>query len=255
MTREIRITAVSYLNTVPFLYGIEHADNLRADLRLSPPSACAADFRDGQADLALVPVAAIPQLHEPRIVTDYCIGAVGSVRTVVLVSDVPLREIRNVYLDPHSLTSVQLVRILARELWRIDPAWHDPGDYARLENPAPHDAFLLIGDKVFAHERRFAYRIDLADAWRELTGLPFVFAVWLARPEVPQEVVDRLGRSLKFGVEHIPQAVEHYGHAAKPYAVDYLTRNIDFLFDAPKRRAFDLFREKCAACHVRSKPG
>ena len=69
-----RIAAVSYLNTIPFIYGIEHAGaGLHAELLLSPPRGCAEALRDGQADLALIPVAAIPGSSDLRIVTPYCI--------------------------------------------------------------------------------------------------------------------------------------------------------------------------------------
>ena len=100
-----RIAAVSYLNTIPFIYGIEHAGaGLHAELLLSPPRGCAEALRDGKADLALIPVAAIPGISDLRIVTPYCIGASGPVRTVVLASADPLENIDTVYLDSHSLT-------------------------------------------------------------------------------------------------------------------------------------------------------
>ena len=84
-----RIAAVSYLNTIPFIYGIEHAGaGLHAELLLSPPRGCAEALRDGKADLALIPVAAIPGISDLRIVTPYCIGASGPVRTVVLAREV-----------------------------------------------------------------------------------------------------------------------------------------------------------------------
>ena len=78
-----RIAAVSYLNTIPFIYGIEHEGNLRAELLLSPPSLCAKNFAEHKADIALVPAAAVPSLADAQVVTEYCIGAAGPVRTVV----------------------------------------------------------------------------------------------------------------------------------------------------------------------------
>ena len=117
-----RIAAVSYLNTIPFIYGIEHAGaGLHAELLLSPPRGCAEALRDGKADLALIPVAAIPGISDLRIVTPYCIGASGPVRTVVLASADPLENVDTVYLDSHSLTSVRLVRLLAAKLWKRLP--------------------------------------------------------------------------------------------------------------------------------------
>ncbi len=251
------IVAVSYLNTVPFIYGIEHAAGLRGDLVLSPPRQCAERFFSGKADIALIPVQAAAGLDpsQIQIITPYCLGASGSVRTVVLVSNSPLEEIRRIYLDSHSLTSVRLVRILAGRLWNIAPRWEELDDYSVVDNPAPGDAFLLIGDKVFGYEGRFAYSADLADEWRRLTSLPFVFAVWVAHKGIDPQLVAKLEEALSYGLRHIPEAIEHYGHGGKPYALDYLTRNIDYLFDEQKRRALSLFREEGMKFDPRANPG
>jgi len=298
------VSAVSYLNTVPMVYGITHAVGVRiagadlhsvppslartcspclnevepllagTELLLTPPRLCAEAFASGAAQVALLPTGALlsstasspsaalfgqgeaqgeargdvqsgPQSGGARIVTDYCIGASGDVRTVVIVSDSPIGQVRRLYLDNHSLTSVALSGVLCRELWNIAPERIPMGDMAALPEALaaarPGDAFLLIGDKVFDHEGRFTYSYDLARAWRELTGLPFVFAVWVAAPQVGEEYLAALNAALGYGVQHIPQAVAASAHAAKDYAVDYLTRNIDFRLDQAKRRSLALF--------------
>ena len=205
-----RIVAVSYLNTIPFIYGIEHAGiDLYADLLLSPPRGCASLLRDGGAEIALIPVAAVPSIPDIRIVTPFCIGASRSVRTVVLAADSPLDRLDTIYLDSHSLQ--------------------------------PRTGYLIIGDKVFDHEEKFRYRYDLADAWREMTGLPFAFAAWVARSGVDDRTVERLAEALDYGVRHIPEAIACYGYGDRSYAYDYLTRNIDFVFDEQKRRATALY--------------
>ena len=133
-----RIVAVSYLNTIPFIYGIEHAGiDLYADLLLSPPRGCASLLRDGGAEIALIPVAAVPSIPDIRIVTPFCIGASRSVRTVVLAADSPLDRLDTIYLDSHSLTSVRLVRILASKLWGIRPEWKELKDFSALNAPQP----------------------------------------------------------------------------------------------------------------------
>ncbi len=239
-----RVAAVSYLNTVPFIYGIEHANLLRAELLLSPPSANADAFADGRADIALVPSAAVPYLNDAQIITHYCLGAHNPVRTVVILSDSPVQGISKLYLDAHSRTSVLLAKILCDELWRIQPELVQMDDYSVVDNHVPGSGFLLIGDKVFDYEGRFAYKYDLAEEWKNMTGLPFVFAVWVARPGVPQESVKALDRSLEYGVAHIPESIAWYGHSGKPYALDYLTNNIDFIFDEQKHKALSLYWEK-----------
>ena len=238
------ITAVSYLNTIPFVYGIKHADNLRANLLLAPPADCARNYIEGRADIALLPSAVVPQLTQTDIITDYCIGAVGAVRTVTIMSDVPIEKVKRIWLDSHSRTSVQLCGYLAEHKWHIAPEWLHLDDYTRVECHAPEEAFLLIGDKVFNYENRFRYVYDLAVEWRSVTSLPFAFAVWVARKGVSYEVRDALQHALTFGVEHIWEAItesDYMGNDGGITAYEYLTRNIDFILAEEKHRALKKF--------------
>ena len=192
--------------------------------------------------MALVPAAVVPTLKGAEIITDYCIGAVGAVRTVVIVSNTPIQNVRRIWLDGHSRTSVQLAGYLAQNRWKISPEWISMEDYSVVEQPQEGDAFLLIGDKVFGYEGRFAYSYDLAQEWIEQTHLPFVFAVWVARKGVSYELYDSLQRALTFGIEHTYEAIlESEEHREKPYAYEYLTQNIDFLFDEQKHKALKKF--------------
>lgn len=250
-----RIAAVSYLNTVPFIYGIEHADDLRATLLLSPPSGCAAAYNDSLADIALLPVGALPTLKNARIITPYCIGASGAVRTVTVMSNRPLNDVRTVWLDSHSMTSALLVRILCRHHWKIEPQFRRMEDYTVAETPAEGDAFLFIGDKVFDYEGRFAHVWDLAVCWEQMTGLPFVFAVWVARDGVDDHVVRRLEEALEYGTRHVREAIARYGHSGKPYAYSYLTQNIDYLFDERKHEALSLYWELGRTFLPKADPG
>ncbi len=250
-----KIAAVSYLNTVPFVYGIQHADSLRAELLLAPPAECARNYLSKKADIALVPVGSLPLFDDAEIVTNYCIGAEKSVRTVTVMSNSPISEIENLWLDSHSMTSALLVKILAAELWNIKPQWKELSDYSIVQSSAEKDAFLLIGDKVFPYEGKFRYTYDLADCWRELTGKPFVFAVWIARKGTDPELIDALEAALETGVERIWEAIVEYGHDDKDYAYPYLTENIDFLFDYQKRQALALYWDKGQKFAPRANPG
>lgn len=240
----VKITAVSYLNTIPFIYGLRHESSFASDMVLCPPASCAENFINKAADVALLPAAVVPQLKDADIVTDYCIGAVQAVRTVELMCDCPVKEVKRVFLDPHSRTSVQLAGWLAAKVWKISPEWYGlEGGYDNLAGRAQKgDAFLLIGDKVFDHETEFKYKYDLAEEWQKATSLPFCFAVWVARKGTTYAVIDELQHAFTFGVEHIYEAVLENGFLDKPYnAYEYLTRNIDFLFDEQKRKALDKF--------------
>lgn len=250
-----KIAAVSYLNTVPFIYGIRHADKLRAELLLTPPAQCAENFLNNNADVALVPTGSLPLFDDADVVTDYCLGAEQSVRTVTVMSDVPIDEVRTLWLDYHSMTSALLVKIIAAELWSIKPQWKELSDYSVVDNHDAGDAFLLIGDKVFGYEGKFKYTYDLADCWRELTGMPFVFAVWIARKGTSPEIIDALESSLEFGVERIWEAIVESGRPDMEGAYDYLTRNMDFLFDSQKRKALELFWDKGQKFVLHANPG
>ncbi len=250
------IAAVSYLNTIPFIYGIRHEGNFRADLLLSPPSECTKNYVVGRAILALLRAAAVPSLKSTDVITEYCIGAVGPVRTVVLLSDGPVSEVRRVFLDPHSQTSVQLVGYLAAHRWKIAPEWYSLDDYEQLRHAQEGDAFLLIGDKVFDHEEKFRYKYDLAAEWQAATKLPFAFAVWVARKGTPYEVIESLQHALTFGLEHTYEAILEAGFDKKPYdAYEYLTRNIDYIFDNQKRRALQKFWDSGLKVSPRVNPG
>lgn len=241
MAVDAKIIAVSYLNTIPFIYGLRHHSKFGAELLLAPPANCYKNFVEGKADIALMPAAMVPSLPDAEIVTDYCIGASGDVRTVVVVSNTPIERVQRILLDPHSKTSVQLCGYLAKNLWHIEPEWVELDDYALLDTPTDGDAYLIIGDKVFDNEGKFRYSYDLASEWNRATGLPFAFAVWVARKGLSYDIHDELQAAFTFGVEHIYEAILESDYADRDYAYEYLTRNIDFLFDIQKHNALKKF--------------
>src|SRR5215217_7144760 len=123
---KIRISAVNYLNSKPFIYGLENsAIRNEIELQLDIPSVCADKLEENKVDIGLVPVAILPELEEYHIISDYCIGADGEVGSVLLLSEVPLNEIKVIQLDYQSRTSVLLAQILAEKFWKIKPQWMD----------------------------------------------------------------------------------------------------------------------------------
>ncbi|MFR9660572.1 MAG: MqnA/MqnD/SBP family protein, partial [Rikenellaceae bacterium] len=221
---------MSYLNTIPFIYGIEHAGKLQAELKLLPPNECSAAFARGDVDIALIPAAALPALEGAEHISQYCIGADGAVSSVVVVSDDPIEDVERIYLDPHSQTSVQLAGYLAKHHWNIAPEWLALDDYAKLKSPGDGEAFLLIGDKVFEHEGEFEYTYDLSEEWKSATSLPFAFAIWVAREGVDEDTIEALELSLTYGLEHIYEAIlEYRPEESIVEAYSYLTESLDFL--------------------------
>ncbi|MFI3321440.1 MAG: menaquinone biosynthesis protein [Rikenellaceae bacterium] len=243
------ITAVCYLNTVPFVFGINRAtEKLHDALLLSVPSKCASNFIEKKSNIALIPAADLPLLENYQIITDYCIGASDFVRSVVVMSDSELSQIETIYLDSHSHTSVALVQILCREYWHISPKFESLTDYDSIKKRENRDSkagYLLIGDKVFDFEGKFNHTFDLAHEWKLLTGMPFVFAVWVARPEVTTEHIELLRSSLKYGIEHIESAVDWAKIGIdREESIDYLKNSIDFDFNSEKRAALSHFLQK-----------
>ncbi|RYE23477.1 MAG: radical SAM protein, partial [Sphingobacteriaceae bacterium] len=133
MTHKIRISAVSYTNTKPFIYGLQH-DSIQdqIDLTLDTPSDCAQKLIDNQVDIGLIPVAAILSLPYWQIVSDYCIGAIGAVNSVFIFSNCAIEEAEEIQLDPESRSSNNLAKVLLKNYWKINPKQIiDAPDYAK----------------------------------------------------------------------------------------------------------------------------
>src|SRR5450759_4990834 len=121
---KIRISAVKYANTYPFIYGlIESGFDKKAILETDHPADCAAKLISGKVDIGLIPVAALPLLKEHHIISDFCIGAIGNVRTVLLLSNCPFDEIETILLDYRSRSSVNLTKVLAKNSWKKEFKW------------------------------------------------------------------------------------------------------------------------------------
>lgn len=243
MDNKIVISLVSYLNTKPFLYGLQHsAINSRLDLQLDIPSVGGKKIMENSVDIGLVPVAVLAKLNDAQIITDYCIGADGPVKSVSVFSEIPMEETENIFLDYHSLTSVQLLKILLRDHWKISPNLISAHD-GYINEIKGATAGLVIGDRALALNNKYPYVYDLSEAWKKMTGLPFVFAAWITRKPQYADNMFELNEALKYGVHHIDAVVDAYdsGLLKKQELKDYLQNDIDYNLDALKRKALDLF--------------
>ena len=235
---------MSYLNTAPFVYGIKNSGILdRIELTLDYPSECARKLLSDESDIGLIPVAANPRLKENHIITDYCLGAEGPVRTTILFSNCPLDSIERVYLDYQSITSVTLVKVLALHSWNIKPEWLALTPDFTLKELDPYDGIVIIGDRVFDYEPGFTYRYDLANEWIKLTDLPFVFATWTSNKPIEASLIKELNDSFRIGLNDIPAAINYYSpkNISKQEAEYYLTKNLSYILNQPKREAIRLF--------------
>ena len=247
---KIRISAVKYANTYPFIYGLtESGFDKEVVLETDHPADCAAKLISNTVDIGLIPVAALPSLKEYHIISDYCIGANGNVRTVLLLSNCPFEDIRNIYLDYRSRSSVNLTKVLARNSWKREYKWINTTKAFDFLNIGLNEAVVLIGDQCFEFENSFRYKVDLANEWKKFSGLPFVFACWTANKQINNEFITKFNNALRLGVNDIDAVVEKFGNSGTirgEILKKYLVENIDYNFNDEKKKALMLFLELLA---------
>ncbi len=245
--KKIKITLVSYLNTLAFKYGLDNYPNVSDyfDIQLDIPSVCAEKVIQNKVDLGLIPIAGIPQINNAKIISNYCIGALKKVRSVLLVSDLPLKEIDTVLLDYQSKTSINLVQILSKFYWNISPKYiAGSAGYEQLIEG--NKAGVIIGDRTFFLRKEYKYSYDLSEEWNKFTGLPSVFACWVANKDIDNQYVEMLNYALQFGINNVQKAIEQYYSINPQLPINleyYLTENIDYQFDAAKQKAMNLYME------------
>ena len=232
---KIKISAVSYINTKPFIYGIEHSSILdKIELSLDIPTDCAAKVIDGQVDIGLMPVAAFPLVPNGNVIGDYCIGSVGAVNSVFIFSDVPVQNIKTLRLDSHSRTSNHLAKVLLKFYWKFDVEFTtDPNVVA--------DAIVLIGDRTFGKKGKYGFTYDLGEEWMNFTGLPFTYAAWIANKTIPDAFVAEFNEALKLGLEHRHEVLKQLPEIEQFDMEDYLMNKLNFELTAEKRQAMTLF--------------
>ncbi len=239
----MRLTAVSYLNTKPLLYGLllDGIDK-EVEISLDIPAICAQKLLEGHSEIGLIPSAMIPQIRNAEIFSDYCIGAEGAVKSVCIYSQVPIEQVSSILLDHESKTSVALTKILCKEYWKISPEWlTQMTSSERLFEG--RQAVLQIGDKTFGMTAPFIY--DLAEVWKEWTKLPFVFAAWVNTVPISSDFKNRFNAALKKGVENIPQLLYLISDVFQGFDLkDYFQNAISYELSASKREALELFWQK-----------
>jgi chorismate dehydratase len=240
---KIKVSCVSYLNSRPFIFGLKNsAISDEIELSLDVPSECANKLMDGIVDIGLVPVAMLDELNEFHVISDYCIGAEGEVGSVLLLSDVPLNEIKTVLLDYNSRTSALLVQVLAEKFWNIHPGWIDT-DENYEQAIAGDTAGLVIGDRTFSLKKKYKYVYDLAAEWKKYTSLPFVFACWTSNKDLDRTFVKRFNEALRFGLMNSERVIEEYKQETGTDidVRDYLEKKISYGLDKRKKFSLELF--------------
>ena len=252
MSDIIRISVVSYLNSKPFIYGLKNGKfNSDVDIQEDIPSVCAEKLLSGKADIGLVPVAILPALNEYKIISDYCIGANGKVNSVLLLSEVPLQDIKTILLDYQSRTSVLLARVLAKKFWNIQPDWMSTSnDYEK--DISGNTAGVIIGDRALILKRNFSYVYDLSEEWKKFTGLPFVFACWVSVRKLDEKFISEFNTALENGLRKINEIAkkEKLINLSEETIRKYLIECIDYRLDEKKKTAMNSFLEMISELSV-----
>jgi chorismate dehydratase len=254
------LSAVSYLNTLPLVWGVLHGPQqglLHLDFDL--PAVCAARIQRGEVSGGLIPVVEA-QRQNLQPIGELGIACRGAVRSILLISKVPVREIQTLAMDASSRSSVMLARILLEERYAVDPTTlvMTP-DLASMLGAA--DAALIIGDPALRldpdrlRSQQGLVCLDLGQEWWEHTGLPMVFAIWAGRQSQP-ELAAILEASYAFGRSQLAQiATQHAAqrHISEPLAVEYFTRYIQYEIDAEARQGMELYLKKARRMDLRIK--
>lgn len=257
--RRLRISAISYLNTAPLMWDFDHGEAAKDfDIFYSVPSSCAAALREGTGDIGIIPAIAYNNIPGLVIIPEVAIAARGPVRSILLVSKVPLEKVRTVATDNSSLTSVALTRVLFSK-W-----WGGGREFRSLPPQLPTmlrecDAALIIGDPALKVDRSRYQVLDLAEEWRRLSGKPFVFAFWAVRETALAEMKPGLDLGPIFqasrdhglqppALEEIAQEWSRRLQLTAAEVKSYLTTNIYYQLDQDCLEGMDLFFRYAAEC-------
>jgi len=250
--RRLRISAISYLNTTPLMWDFEHGEAGRSfDVSYTLPSTCARSLAEGAADIGIIPAAAYTGIQGLQILPDVAIASRRAVRSILLVSRVPIEETRSIALDTSSMTSVALTKILI-EKWMGGGRTFTPMAPDLEKMLAGHDAGLLIGDPALKVDRLRYHTLDLAEEWIRHTGMPFVFAFWAVRsaalpeadPLMDLAAVFRDSRDHGLEAASLEQIARDWAPRLGIGEKDvrsYLTENIHYQLDAGCLQGLQLF--------------
>ncbi len=258
MARRLRISAISYLNTAPLMWDFEHsAVGSQFDISYTIPSSCAAGLQAGSADIGIIPAAAYATIPGLVILPDIAIAARRAVRSILLVSKLPLEQVRTIALDTSSLTSVALTKVIfckwlggARRFTLMPP---------NLDKMlAGHDAALVIGDPALQVDRGRYLTFDLAEEWNRFTGKPFVFAFWAVRSASLEEAGEldltrtfQRSRDNGLNPENVEAIAREWGPRLRMTREDvksYITESIYYHLDPETLDGLHLFYRYGAEC-------
>jgi chorismate dehydratase len=253
----MHISAISYLNTAPLMWDFEHGDaGSHFDVSYTLPSACARSLAEGTADIGIIPAAAYAEIPGLQILPEVAIASRRAVRSILLVSRMPIAEARSIALDTSSMTSVALTKVLI-EKWLGGGRIFTPMAPDLDKMLAEHDAGLLIGDPALKVDRSRYHTLDLAEEWIRHTGMPFVFAFWAVRsaalaeadPSLDLAAIFKDSRDHGLEPENLNQIAREWAPRvglSEDGVRSYLTENIHYQLDPGCVEGLQLFYRHAA---------
>jgi len=240
-----KVSVVQYLNAVPLVWGMLKGEQQgRYDLQFTTPAACADAIHQGKADIGIVPSIEYQRIEHAQILSGISIAAKGEVKSVLLLSKVPLEKVKTVAIDNSSRSSAALLRIMMRKFYSrfvtATPCVPKPAEMLKRA-----DAALVIGDPALTFTGQVFRVYDLGAEWKNYTGLPFVFALWVGREDAKLSRFRKdFEDSRDYGLAHVDEISTEY--AAKlnmqPDAIKiYLTQHVDYSLDDENRKGLRLF--------------
>lgn len=246
-----RIAVVPHLAAAPFIYGIQHEGNFRAELLLSNPVESIRRFSAREADIALVPVSSVGALTDARQVSEYCIAAGEQIGEPQLVSNVEPAQVRRLFLDLNADPTAAMLAVWAFEKhWKTRPEYYE-FDAAQLPHAQPNDAFLLASPTT---DVAFSHSWDLAAEWKKALHLPYVSMIWVAHKEVDPDQVEAFQYALTYGLEHSYEALVESAATDPAAAYERLSR-YDYIFNDQKNNALKKFWDLGLKVTPRANPG
>jgi chorismate dehydratase len=242
--RRIRIGAVTYLNAKPLIAALGEVDP-RLDLVIDYPSRLADALAEGRLDVAMIPSIEFARNPGYSIISDACIACDGPVRSVKLYGRAPVEDIHTLALDEGSRTSTTLARILLKERFGVTPKLR-PLPIGATLNETPADAVLVIGDRgMMPVSGAFEFVWDLGEEWTRWTGLPFVFSVWVARPEVDLTgIAEKLAKARDLGVTRFAEIAKRESPVVglpEDDCLSYLRDHLEFRLGRRQKQGLERF--------------
>ncbi len=237
------IGAVNFFNVLPLVYGFEKGMlQDKMTLEFDYPSILGKKFFHGIYDIALISISNLIKAPKQPFIQDIGIASNDRVASVGIFSQVPIQEIRSIYLDNRSETSNLLVKILIKEYWKLNVQFLNSSD-SEFKPTEPTTAILMIGDRALKAYQEYFYRYDLAYYWKMLTGLPFVFAAWFYQTNVEQDFLTEFTNASKYGLNYFEEIVAKT-NCSYYNLMTYFESNLVFNLTDNHLSAIELFIEK-----------